>query len=380
MPKPWYSNLIIIAGFSTLILFPSIVSQSYGLFGTDVLHWQMVYVNDNDRCLPNDLQNIKQYSFLVESYFELYQFEAFNYEPNCMSLEQFASYRTPYYFDLLILFFDQNLVHNTLGNKGLSGLYAHTGNDRSTNHFILLNDRTSYESDQDSKNPSWVLSNSLSHFILFYKGYDESVIQKLIQPDDPLYRNCFGKGQHTTNCLDVRDSLRPQAAGRSFIVIPTFEGAIGNSLIQYLEEEISESSVSRNLHKQITKWWISGKLSDDDYIDAIKLVARIPSYSIEVLHSPPLEIEAGFVIPVFSFEKEIENEENLSYRNAIEKQLGIIENFIPFERQNLPEIKQNGKFPNWFKERASLWVDGEVSDYVFLDGLEGLLRSTNIIP
>jgi len=209
MPKPKYSSLIIIAGLFTLILLPGLISQSYGSFGNNALHWQMVYVNDNGWCLPNDLQNIQQYSLLVESYFELYQFEAFNYEPNCMSLEQFSSYRTPYDFDLLILFFDQNLIHHTLGDKGLSGLYAHTGNDRSTNHFILLNDRASHESDNDSKNPSWILSNSLSHFILFYKGYDEAVIEKIIQPDVPFYRNCFGTGQPSSTCLVVRDSLRP---------------------------------------------------------------------------------------------------------------------------------------------------------------------------
>jgi len=236
------------------------------------------------------------------------------------------------------------------------------------------------ERSKPSKNPSWILSNSLSHFILFYKGYDEAVIEKIIQPDVPFYRNCFGTGQPSSTCLVVRDSLRPPDAGRSFVIIPPFDGAVGNNLIQYLEEEISESNVSKNLHKQITKWWLSGKLSDDDYIDSIKLVARIPSYSIEIFHNPPLDIEAGFAIPVFSFEKDTAIKENQSIRNEIEKQLGTIENFIPFESQNLPEIKQNGKFPDWFKERASLWVDGEIGDFIFLDGLEGLLRSKNIIP
>jgi hypothetical protein len=380
MPNTGYLKLFVIITFSSILLTPNLISSSYSSFGSEKPHWQIVYINDNDRCLPNDLQNIQKYSFLVESYFELYRFETFNYEPNCISLEQLSSFRAPYYLDLLILFFDENLVHHTLGNKGLSGLYAHTGNDRNSNHFILLNERSSYESDHDSKNPSWVLSNSLSHFILYYKGYDESIIEKSIQPDDPFYRNCFGKGVASSNCLEVKELVRPSQAGQDFIVIPPFEGAVGNSLIQYLEEEISESSVSKNLHKQITKWWISGKLSDDDYIDTIKLVARIPSYSIEVLSNPPLEIQGGFALPVFSFEKELEYKENSSYRQEIENQLGKIDNFIPFERQNLVATPQNGQFPDWFKERASLWVDGEVSDFIFLDGLEGLLRSKNVIP
>jgi hypothetical protein len=379
MPKTRYPKLIIIIAFCALIIIPNLVSESEASFGSDIVHWQMVYVND-DRCLPDDLQNIEQHSFLVESYFELYQFETFDYESNCMSMEQFSSYREPYYLDLLILFFEPNLVSHTLGDEGLRGLYAHTGNERSTNHFILLNDRQSYESDHESKSPSWVLSNSLSHFILYYKGYDETVIEKLVQPDNPFYTNCFGKGTPSSSCLDVINLIRPPQASRDFAVIPPFDGAIGNTLINYLEEGISESNVSKNLHKQITKWWISGKLSDADYIDAIKLVARIPSYSIEVLHTPPLAIKGGFAIPVFSFKAAIEDHETPSYRTAIGEQLHILDDFIPFERENLPEKQISGQFPNWFKERASLWVNNEISDFVFLDGLEGLLRSKNIIP
>jgi len=375
-----YSNLVIIFAFSALVLIPNLTSISYGQFGTDVLHWQIVSITDQSKCRPTDIQHIEQYDSLIQKYFELYQFDTFNYEPNCMSLEQFASYQKPYYFDLLILFFDQDFSSLTLANMGLNGLYVHTGIDRNTNHFILLNDRQDYESDLDSKNPSWILSSSLSHLILYYKGYDEIVIEKLIHPDNPLYSDCFGKGFASNSCSEVRERIRADDVGKNFIVIPPFEGAIGNSLIQYLKEEISESNVSKNLHKQITKWWLSGKLSDDDYIDAIKLVARIPSYSIEIFQLEPLKVNGGFAIPVLSFDKEIESKENSLNRQEIEKQLGSIENFIPFERQNLPEIKQNSKFPDWFKERASLWVDGEVSDFVFLDGLEGLLRSKNIIP
>ncbi len=366
--------------FSLLLLVPSLSSNSFATFGTDVLHFQTVYITDGIQCRASDLNYVKEYDELVQKYFELYELGIFNYEPSCMTMNQFSSYQKPYYFDLLILIIDQDFKHHTLANKGLKGLYAHSGIERDTNHFILLNDRPDFESDLDSKNPYWVLTNSLSHLILYYKGYDESVIERLIQPDYPHYKNCFGKGFVAESCVDVKQVIRAENVGRDFVILPPFEGAVGNNLIQYIGDEISESNVSKNLHKQITKWWLDGKLSDDDYIDAIKLVARIPSYSIEVFQLNPLKIDNGFALPIFSFEKEVANTFDSSLRQEIQNKLYLIEEFIPYDTKDTPKVVQNGKFPDWFKERASLWVNGKVSDFIFLDGLEGLLRSKNIMP
>lgn len=379
MPKIGIIKLVAIFTFSLLMLIPT-MSSSYGTFGTDVLHLQIVYVTDQNQCRISDLQNVQEFDELVKKYFELYELDSFNYEPSCMTMDQFSSYRTPYYFDLLILIIDQDFRQQTLAEKGLEGLYAHLGADRSTNHFILLNDRPDFESDLDSKNPSWVLTNSLSHLILYYKGYDPHVIERFVQPTHPHYKDCFGKGFISASCAEVKQIIRAENVGKDFVILTPFEGAVGNNLIHYIGEEISESDVSKNLHKQITKWWLSGKLSDDDYLDAIKLVARIPSYSIETFHLNPLEIDGGFAIPVFSFEKERDKTINSSFREAIQNELSLIENLIPFDAKDTPKIVQNGKFPDWFKERASLWVNGQLSDFIFLDGLEGLLRSKNIIP
>ena len=141
----------------------------------------------------------------------------------------------------------------------------------------------------------------------------------------------------------------------------------------------TQKLVVKNLYQQITKWWISGKLSDDDYILAIKYFAHIPSSpSIEIPYYPPLEIQDGFAIPIFSFEKEAENKETMVHSQELQQQLKIIDYLIPFEKHNT--IKQQGKFPDWFKDRAILWIDDEVGDFIFLDGLEGLLRSKNIVP
>jgi len=379
MPKLRYQNLAIFLAFSTIILFPSLISNSYASYGSEKLHWQIVYLADEDECLQTDLQKIQEYDNLVKNYFGLYQFDTFNYEPNCMSFTQYSSYVEPYYLDLLILFFDENLADRVLGIKDLKGLYAHTGIDRPTNHFILVNDRPNYHSDYDSKNPSWVLSNSLSHFILYYKGYDANIIEQLIQPKDSFYKSCFGKTSIVGSCKEVKLLMTVQDSSKDFLVLPPFEDAVGNNIIQYMEREISESEISKNLYQQITKWWISEKLSDDDYVLAIKHFAHIPSSpSKEISYLPPLEIRDGFAIPIFSFEKESENQKIMVYREEIQQQLKIIDDLIPFEKHSL--IKQQDKFPDWFKNRAILWINGEVSDFIFLDGLEGLLRSENIIP
>ena len=373
-------NLALFLVFSAIILFPSLISNSFASFGTEIPHWQIVYLDDKDKCLQTDLQKIQEYDHLVKNYFELYQFDTFNYDPNCMSLTQYSSYIAPYYLDLLILFFDENLADSALGNKDLKGLYAHTGIDRPTNHFILVNDRPYHHSDYDSKNPSWVLSNSLSHFILYYKGYDENMIEQLIQPKSLFYKSCFGKTSIEGSCKEVKLFMTVHDSSKDFLVFPPFENAVGNNIIKYLERGISESDITKNLYQQITKWWVSGKLTDDDYILAIKHFARIPSSpSIDISYYTPLEIRDGFAIPIFSFEKEAENQELMVHREEIQQQLKIIDDLIPFERHNSLK-QQEGKFPDWFKDRAILWINGEVSDFIFLDGLESLLRSKTIIP
>jgi len=380
MSIPRYHKLAIFLVFSVILLSPSLISDSFALLESEKLHWQIVYIDNKDTCLESNLQKIQEYDQLVKNYFGLYQFDTFNYEPNCMSLTQYSSYREPYYLDLLILFFDENLVGHTLGNVGLKGLYAHTGIDMSTNHFILFNDRPNYHSNYDSKNPSWVLSNSLSHFILYYKGYDADTIEQLIQPDEPFYKSCFGKTTISGNCEEVKLFTTVQNLAKDFLVIPPFENAVGNNIIQYIESDISESEIVNNLYRQITKWWISGKISDDDYIDTLQYFARIPSSpSTEIPYYPLLEIRDGFVIPVLSFEKEGENQDITSNRETIQQHLKTIDDLVPFDRARVEEL-QDARFPDWFKDRAALWVDEEINDYIFLDGLESLLRSKNIIP
>jgi len=254
MPKPRYHNLAIFLAFSAIILFPSLISNSFASFGSEMPHWQIVYLTDNHKCLQSDLQKIQEYDILVKNYLELYQFDTFNYDPNCMSLTQYSGFIEPYYLDLLILFFDENLADRALGNKDLKGLYAHTGIDRPTNHFILVNDRPNHHSDYDSKNPSWVLSSSLSHFILYYKGYDENIIEQLIQPESLFYKSCFAKTTIEGSCTKVKLFMTVQDSSKDFLVIPPFENAVGNNIIKYLEREISESDIAKNLYQQITKW------------------------------------------------------------------------------------------------------------------------------
>ena len=380
MSIPRYHKLTIFLVFFAILLSPSLISDSSALLESGKLHWQIVYIDNKYTCLPLELQKIQEYDQLVKNYFGLYQFDTFNYEPNCMSLTQYSSYREPYYLDLLILFFDENLAHRTLGYEGLRGLYTHTGIDRSTNHFILFNDRPNYHSNYDSKNPSWVLSNSLSHFILYYKGYNADTIEQLIQPDEPFYKNCFGKTTISGNCKEVKLFTTVQNLSKDFLVIPPFENAVGNNIIQYIESDISESEIVNNLYRQITKWWISGKISDDDYIDTLQYFARIPSSpSTEIPYYPLLEIRDGFVIPVFSFEKEGKNQDITSNRERIQQHLKTIDDLVPFDRARVEKL-QDARFPDWFKERATLWVTGEINDYIFLDSLESLLRSKSIIP
>ena len=62
----------------------------------------------------------------------------------------------------------------------MGGLYSHTGSDRSFNHVIMICDCSTFYYSE----PVWILSHELSHFVMYYRNYEMSVIEDLIHSND----------------------------------------------------------------------------------------------------------------------------------------------------------------------------------------------------
>ena len=103
--------------------------------------------------------------------------------------------------------------------------------------------------------------------------------------------------------------------------------------------------------------------------------APIEDYS--PTHKPFMEIPNGFVIAETSKPQDIEWNEYLNPESS-QDNLNKLIDYIPFDLEQQVEEFSIEKMPNWFKTRALLWSEEKISDKVFFDGVEHLVRM-NII-
>jgi len=203
---------------ATLMLISSpIISQD--VFATHIseeLKWQLVFIS-SQACSLFNYEKLNQYDAITEKYLEEYGLDASKYDPTCIPESQYISdYTPPNDLDLIILVYDKELGEKVLHSQKMGGLYSHTGSDRSFNHVIMICDcATFYYS-----NPVWILSHELSHFVMYYRNYETSVIEDLIHNNDEQYDQCIDQG---LSCEDFIAKLEVESLSRSFSVMPIYK-------------------------------------------------------------------------------------------------------------------------------------------------------------
>ena len=154
-----------------------------------------------------------------------------------------------------------------------------------------------------------------------------------------------------------------------------YESAIGNAMIKYVPEEIDSSLL--DLHREMTSMWLLGSIDDDAYISTVKHLVD-PNMDIKTDSTNPVpQIQNGFVIYETVKHKETNWYEHLNPSTS-DSTLPALLGHIPFEQTVQSDIEIQVDFPNWFKTRALLWSEERISDKVFFDGIEHLVRSGTI--
>lgn len=247
-------------------------------------------------------------------------------------------------------------------------MYIHQGSDRSTNHLILLCDCYTATSGFETPSPSWVLSHELSHFVLSYKGYTHYAIQKVVHTMDERYNSCVATDN--ANCDEIKIRIHPDNSSKDYVVMKPYAPAIGNQLTKYLTDDLVNSKLI-SMQKQYTKLWVSGTIDDDTFITSIKNWIYSPSDLNSETDTPYMFIPNGFVIADIS-KSSPDNWHDPKKQYFMETKKMLLDN-IPLIAQFEEEPQDD--IPNWFKTRARLWSQDRISNDVFFNGIENLIRN-----
>jgi len=360
-----FSMIIVIS-----LIFGPTLSKSYATEDSSV-EWQLLYIK-KDTCGPKDNMD-KVYASLTTKYFGLYQLANQNSLVDCISESQFKDFKKSETVNLLILIFDKELGKSVLQPNNLDGIYVHSGNDRTINHLLMMCDCSDYASGYETTLPSWILSHELSHFVLSYKGFSKSDIKMKVHRIQEGYDICVGTNFDDDKCNDFRIKLRADSSTKDYVVMVPYGPAIGNNLINYIATDTANSELI-SLQRDLTKMWITNAIDDKAYENTLRHLVNPAVNSTSEDAKLALEFPNGFMIRELSKPTETDWKQYLEPTPDKEKSFQALLNYVPFNLKDPVSQPNIEKMPNWFKTRALLWSEKRISDKVFFDGVEHLVR------
>lgn len=366
---------IALIAITLLMLGPAGLMQSYASSTSNEVVWQLLYIKQND-CNTPDMMRAQIYADLTSKYLELYELENKSYEINCILTSEYESFEKAYDTDLMILIFDEEAGQEMLLSSDLDGLYAYSGNDRTTNHTVILCDCSEGKINFESALSPWILSHELSHFVLSYKGFSLSAITNIVHDKEDYYNEyCLVTSATVTkNCDDVRMKIRTENTPRDFVVIAPYSPAVGNTLLKYIYEDIDTQAV--DMQRSLTTMWLTGEIDDNAYVETLKNIVDTPVETFEHV-VPFLDIPNGFVIAEVSKNIETDWNELLNPDSSEQERMEALIDYITVQLDGVAPDSFN-ELPNWFKARALMWSEQKISDKVFFDGIEHLVRMGSI--
>ncbi len=359
-----------LVAIAMLMVSPLTISESYAI-SQDGFVWQLIFIQEAECVQSDNLDEV--YSSLTTKYLEMYQMENTPQEALCMSELEYSNYKMNEEIDLLILVYDDKVGEKILEPNNVDGLYIHTGNDRTQNHLMIMCHCSDFDSSYEQILPSWILSHELSHFVLSYKGYPQSVIQNTVHEIENEYDNCIGTNFQDEYCKDFKTTIRPDYISKDFAVMKPYEPAVGNKLVTYIPDDFSDSKVIE-LQRNLAKMWITNEIDDIAFLNTLKNLVNTPNDFAVEQHEPFMEIENGFVIAEKSKPTDVVWDEYLNSDYVDEDNTQLLLDHIPLNLNEMVGEINMKEMPNWFKTRSLLWSEQRISDKVFFDGVEYLVR------
>jgi len=352
----------------TMIYIPGI---SHAMSRSETVTWQLIFLSRYGGCTNYQYQMTNEYDEVTRKYFDLYKFENSGYAPQCMPDAKYSHYKPPTDLDLLILVYDYEIGRQDLNANDLGGVYTHHGHDMTKNHVIIFCDCPNFR----FSDPVWILSHELSHFITYYLGFDRTVVEDTIHALDARYDKCI-EISYDQSCAGVKTHVSGDHYFTTATVMAPYPPAVGKKLILEKNETThvsdgTEAQIVMSIQKEVTKWWLEGKINDTDYSTVLQQVIGQPG-------APMATLKASDVV----FADGPDGQKNNDTYYDVDSQWGkkkasIVLNRVPFRSEDpTSAIQSNHTFPEWFKSRAKWWSEGIIwNDKEFLSGARYLFSN-----
>ncbi len=367
------TNCSYFALIALLLLVPLLVLQSFASTETQ-LEWQLVFVSDKPACANYHYSTTIKYAEITEEYLGMYGVDNLKHPHMCVSdSKYFEKYTMPDSLDLLILVYDRDLGERELHANRMGGFYSHLGEDQLKNHVIIFCDCSNFY----FSNPEWILSHELSHFILYYKGYNLDTIENLVHQYDERYDYCMSE-IYESSCVNSRIKLKTDSTAYGWSVVPLYSPAINNIADPVMKQGtlfFADSQIGLKetfLNKIISKKWSqekfdvllsrasdsSGAMADYSGNSDRKLFFATANFSDVVIPSWVKDLAESWC------NDEIDN---ASF-------IGAIQYLINNDMIMVPVTTSSGsgaqEIPNWIKSNTCWWSQGLITNSIFASGLQ----------
>lgn len=365
---PEFKFTIFLLLIFTLFSTPFVSNDAFANHMSEKMKWQVVFVSSQPGCSNYHYQMMNRFHSLSELYLNEYGIENEFYSPQCIPMEKYPQdYEKHYDIDLFILIYDRNLGREILQEHDVGGYYNHFGPDRTTNHVIVFCDCPSF----NFSDPVWVMTHELSHFSLVYLGYEPSIIEDLVHSKDEAYDIC--RENWKDDCTSVIQKLKEPWGRHEFSVMPVYNSTTTENKINFQIQIIPDNILE--VSKLLTLWWGMGQPIDDiGYTKAIRLLGSNDNLSqdfrVVEFNDDPISNELTW-------------DEYLNGESVFNSTM--ISSHLPFALKSQEELDKEfeNKFadmPEWFKQTAIWWVNGEISDEEFAQSIHFLKEEGTLDP
>jgi len=357
----------------TLVLTLGVPANSYALDKNPGVKWELIYLSPYGGCTNYQYQMANEYDEITSKYFDSYKFENSKYQPQCMSDEKYTHYKVPDDLDLLILVYDNEIGKKDLHSNAVGGLYNHVGTDRTKDHTIIFCDCSNF----GFSDPDWILSHELSHFITYYLGFDLAVVENKIHSLDTKYDECID-GHRDNTCSNVMSHVYGDHYFTSAVVMTPYQPAIGKKLIPVQNDTaknitsngVADSQLVMNMQKEITKWWLAGKINDTDYSKELGYIVGNPDGAMKIDELPHNVMFADGPNGIK------ENTTIYDAGSGVKQEDSVILKRIPFKQENTTSLSDQIQIPQWFKFKAYHWSQDELwSNEDFVSAIKYLFNN-----
>ncbi len=364
------SGKIIIITVSMIVVLGLLVpTNSFAIHASESISWQLVMVSSYPACSNYHYQMMNKYTDMTERYLDLYPAPNSNYKPTCVIEEKLGAYLAPGDLDLLILVYDRNKGRAELHPYDVGGIFSHIGKEWTHNHTIVLCDCSNFK----YSDPVWILSHELSHFVLYYLGYDLSIVEEEIHQLDEKFDFCT-EVKHDESCYAVKTRMKGEL--HDYTVMKPYEPAVAKTWLMKWDIKptpILDDSFKRDMIAEVTTWWLEGKIVDKDYLKTLEILTGQSEYNQRlaggfasadrahvILTEPPKNQIKRDVDPEWSEQKILDIQEMVTYT---------------YEQKRILTTDVTDKdLPQWFKSRAIWWVTEKISNEDYITGMEYLLK------